>query len=97
MLTRRQLELLLFINTEINRDGVSPSYEEMRAAVGLKSKSGINRLVVSLEERGFIRRLSHRARAIEVLRLPRDCCVLNALPRENGIRRDVPHLHLVSK
>jgi len=70
MLTRKQHELLLFIHKHLKKQGVSPSFEEMKEAVGLKSKSGIHRLVTGLEERGFLRRLPHRARALEVLRLP---------------------------
>ena len=70
MLTRKQTELLLFINARLIRDGVSPSFEEMKEALALKSKSGIHRLITGLEERGFIRRLPHKARALEVLRLP---------------------------
>ena len=70
MLTRKQQELLLFINERLGKDGVSPSFDEMKDAVGLKSKSGIHRLITALEERGFIRRLPHRARALEVLKLP---------------------------
>lgn len=70
MLTRKQYELLLFINDRLAEGGVSPSFDEMKEALGLKSKSGIHRLINALEERGFIRRLPHRARALEVLRLP---------------------------
>ncbi|MFV3129129.1 transcriptional repressor LexA [Niveispirillum sp. KHB5.9] len=70
MLTRKQQELLFFINERLNEGGVSPSFDEMKDALGLKSKSGIHRLITGLEERGFIRRLPHRARALEVLRLP---------------------------
>ncbi len=70
MLTRKQLELLDFINTHLKRDGVPPSFDEMKAALDLKSKSGIHRLITALEERGFIRRLAHRARAIEIVKLP---------------------------
>jgi repressor LexA len=70
MLTRKQHELLLFIHERLSRDGVSPSFDEMKEALGLKSKSGIHRLITGLEERGFIRRLAHRARALEVVRLP---------------------------
>lgn len=70
MLTRKQLELLNFINKRLNEDGVSPSFDEMKDALDLRSKSGIHRLITALEERGFIRRLAHRARAIEVLKLP---------------------------
>ena len=70
MLTRKQHELLLFIHQHLTRHGVSPSFDEMKDALALKSKSGIHRLITGLEERGFIRRLPHRARALEVLRLP---------------------------
>ena len=70
MLTRKQQELLLYINRRLGEDGVSPSFDEMKNAVGLKSKSGIHRLITALEERGFIRRLPYRARALEVLKLP---------------------------
>jgi len=70
MLTKKQKNLLLFINKKIRSSGVSPSYEEMKNALNLKSKSGIHRLITALEERGFIRRLPHKARALEVLKLP---------------------------
>lgn len=70
MLTRKQQELLLFVHRRLGEGGVSPSFDEMKDALGLKSKSGIHRLINGLEERGFIRRLPHRARALEVLRLP---------------------------
>lgn len=70
MLTRKQLDLLNFIHTRVQADGVPPSFDEMKDALDLRSKSGIHRLITALEERGFIRRLAHRARAIEVLRLP---------------------------
>ena len=72
MLTRKQHELLMYVNQCINKDGVSPSFDEMKDALGLRSKSGIHRLITGLEERGFIRRLPHRARALEILRLPQD-------------------------
>lgn len=72
MLTRKQHELLCFIDTEIARTGISPSFEEMKDALDLKSKSGIHRLVSALEERQFVRRLPNRARAMEVLRRPTD-------------------------
>src|SRR5262245_46147613 len=72
MLTRKQNELLLFINRHLTEKGVSPSFDEMKEALGLKSKSGIHRLITGLEERGFIKRLPHKARALEVLRLPED-------------------------
>ena len=70
MLTRKQIELLSFIHKRIQRDGVPPSFDEMKDALSLRSKSGIHRLITALEERGFIRRLAHRARAIEIVRLP---------------------------
>ena len=70
MLTKKQKNLLLFINKKIRSTGVSPSYEEMKNSLNLKSKSGIHRLISALEERGFIRRLAHKARALEVLKLP---------------------------
>ena len=70
MLTKKQKNLLLFINKKIRSTGVSPSYEEMKNSLNLKSKSGIHRLISALEERGFIKRLAHKARALEVLKLP---------------------------
>ncbi len=70
MLTRKQNELLLYISQRVAKDGVSPSFDEMKDALGLKSKSGIHRLVTALEERGFIRRFPNRARALEIVRLP---------------------------
>jgi repressor LexA len=70
MLTRKQYELLSFINKRLDETGVSPSFDEMKDALNLKSKSGIHRLITGLEERGFIRRLPHRARALEVVKLP---------------------------
>ena len=70
MLTRKQYELLVFIEKALRETGISPSYDEMKDALSLRSKSGIHRLITGLEERGFIRRLPHRARALEVLRLP---------------------------
>ncbi|ATF18264.1 transcriptional repressor LexA [Phaeobacter gallaeciensis] len=70
MLTKKQLDLLDFINTRLQKDGVPPSFDEMKVALDLRSKSGIHRLITALEERGFIRRLAHRARAIEIIRLP---------------------------
>jgi repressor LexA len=70
MLTKKQHELLVFINERLAENGVSPSFEEMKEALNLKSKSGIHRLISGLEERGFIKRLAHRARALEVVKLP---------------------------
>ena len=72
MLTRKQHELIRFIQTRLEETGVSPSFEEMKEALDLKSKSGVHRLISALEERGFIRRLPNRARALEVLREPED-------------------------
>ena len=70
MLTKKQLDLLDFISKRVARDGVPPSFDEMKEALDLRSKSGIHRLITALEERGFIRRLAHRARAIEIVKLP---------------------------
>ena len=70
MLTPKQKELLMFINERLKDSGVPPSFDEMKVALNLRSKSGIHRLITALEERGFIRRLPHRARALEVLKLP---------------------------
>ncbi|PJF08755.1 transcriptional repressor LexA [Pseudorhodobacter sp. MZDSW-24AT] len=70
MLTRKQLELLDFIKARMDVDGVPPSFDEMKDALDLRSKSGIHRLITALEERGFIRRLAHRARALEIIKLP---------------------------
>ena len=82
MLTRKQHELLMFIQQRIQDTGVSPSFDEMKEALSLKSKSGIHRLITALEERGFIRRLPHRARALEVVRLPET----SAAPRSRRVR-----------
>ncbi|MEV8466287.1 transcriptional repressor LexA [Fluviibacterium sp. DFM31] len=70
MLTQKQLDLLQFIHTRLQREGVPPSFDEMKEALDLRSKSGIHRLITALEERGFIRRLAHKARAIEIVKLP---------------------------
>src|SRR5437660_12579568 len=70
MLTAKQRELLLFIDARLKETGISPSFDEMREALDLKSKSGVHRLISALEERGFIRRLPNRARALEVVKLP---------------------------
>src|SRR5437867_3105148 len=70
MLTRKQFELLRFINERLKESGIPPSFDEMKDALDLRSKSGIHRLITALEERGFIRRLPNRARAIEVIKLP---------------------------
>jgi len=81
MLTSKQHELLLFINERLNQSGVSPSFDEMREALDLKSKSGVHRLISALEERGFIGRLPNRARALEVLKLPESATPAAVVPR----------------
>ncbi len=86
MLTKKQYDLLLFIHGRVQRDGVSPSFDEMKEALDLRSKSGIHRLITALEERGFIRRLAHRARAIEVIRLPEN---MEAAPKPTGFTPSV--------
>ncbi len=86
MLTRKQFELLTFINIRLRDSGVSPSFDEMKEALKLRSKSGIHRLITGLEERGFIRRLPHRARALEVLRMPDDMAAESQVAR-GGQRR----------
>jgi len=78
MLTRKQFELLRFINERLKDSGVPPSFDEMKDALDLRSKSGIHRLITALEERGFIRRLPNRARAIEVIKLPETAASGNA-------------------
>ena len=83
MLTRKQHDLLKFINQRLNENGVPPSFDEMKDALELKSKSGIHRLITALEERGFIRRLPHRARAIEVIKVP------ESMPRRRGFVPEV--------
>ncbi len=82
MLTRKQYELLMFIHQRMKEAGIPPSFEEMKEALGLRSKSGIHRLITALEERGFIRRLPHRARALEIVKLPETMS-----PRLAGRRR----------
>ena len=79
MLTKKQHELLLFIRDRLSQSGVSPSFDEMKDALGLRSKSGIHRLISGLEERGFIRRLAHRARALEVVKLPENAVAPGAM------------------
>ena len=79
MLTKKQHELLMFIHERIQETGVSPSFDEMKEALDLASKSGIHRLITALEERGFIRRLAHRARALEVTRLPDEATPVRGL------------------
>ena len=85
MLTNKQRDLLILIQDRLSDTGVAPSFEEMKEAVGLKSKSGIHRLITALEERGFLRRLPQRARALEVLRLPEDISV-NKASAQSGSR-----------
>jgi len=80
MLTRKQHELLRFIGTRLEESGVAPSFEEMKEALDLKSKSGVHRLISALEERGFIRRLPNRARALEVIRSPEDLGAKKPVP-----------------
>ena len=100
MLTRKQHELLSFVNERLTNTGISPSFEEMKEALGLRSKSGVHRLITALEERGFIRRLPHRARALEVIRLaeqqgapvarePRGAVALNVI-ETNFMARKAP-------
>jgi repressor LexA len=84
MLTRKQLQLLDFINKRMERDGVPPSFDEMKDALDLRSKSGIHRLITALEERGFIRRLPHRARALEIVKLPEAMGKAGFTPRVIG-------------
>ncbi len=92
MLTRKQLELLDFIQKRVARDGVPPSFDEMKDALDLRSKSGIHRLITALEERGFIRRLAHRARAIEIVKLPEAMDRAGFSPKViAGDRKDPPH------
>lgn len=88
MLTEKQKELLLFIHARMQEKGVPPSFDEMKDALDLKSKSGIHRLITALVERGFIRRLPHRARAIEVIRLPENQ-VAPAVPKRTGFQPSV--------
>ena len=89
MLTKKQSELLRFIHDRLQAEGVPPSFEEMKEALDLRSKSGIHRLIMALEERGFIKRLANRARAIEVLRLPESATVqAPARPRAFSPERD---------
>ncbi len=86
MLTQKQKDLLMFIHLRISEKGVSPSFEEMKEALNLKSKSGIHRLITALEERGFIKRLAHRARALEIVKLPD-----SVIPNSAGESGSVAH------
>ena len=109
MLTKKQKNLLLFINKKIRSTGVSPSYEEMKNSLSLKSKSGIHRLISALEERGFIKRLAHKARALEVLKLPETASandiynsfspsiIRGGLDSENNKKRSVHEIPVLGK
>jgi len=90
MLTRKQHELIRFIQTRLEESGVSPSFEEMKEALDLKSKSGVHRLISALEERGFIRRLPNRARALEVLKQPEDVSSKVPARRDNVVELKRP-------
>lgn len=92
MLTKKQHELLVFINDRLSETGVSPSFDEMKEALDLRSKSGIHRLITALEERGFIRRLPNRARALEVLRQPENVTIGNvsAAPANDAVSTRLP-------
>ncbi len=89
MLTRKQKELLLLIRDRLAADGVPPSFDEMKEALGLKSKSGIHRLITGLEERGFIKRLAHRARALEIVKLPEGSDTKPASRKKTETPRDI--------
>ena len=92
MLTRKQKELLLLIRDRLAADGVPPSFDEMKIALGLKSKSGIHRLITGLEERGFIKRLPHRARALEIIRIPEGAEPKSVSRKtRSGTSREIPH------
>ena len=90
MLTRKQKELLLLIRDRLAVDGVPPSFDEMKEALGLKSKSGIHRLITALEERGFIKRLPHRARALEIIKMPEGSEAKVASRKSRSAPRDMP-------
>jgi repressor LexA len=93
MLTRKQYELLMFIHERLRETGVAPSFDEMKEALDLRSKSGIHRLITALEERGFLRRLAHRARALEVLKLPENSTMPK--PRARTVSATRPALGVV--
>ena len=82
MLTKKQLELLIFLEEKMNNSIIPPSFEEMKVALNLKSKSGIHRLITALEERGFLRRLPHRARSIELLKSYKTVKNINCIIRK---------------
>lgn len=90
MLTRKQHELICFIADRLNDTGVSPSFEEMKEALDLKSKSGVHRLIQALEERKYLRRLPNRARALEVLRMPERASAKKAAKERTAVARSVP-------
>ena len=90
MLTRKQLDLLNYINKHLNKDGIPPSFDEMKEALDLRSKSGIHRLITALEERGFIRRLAHRARAIEIVKLPDSLETINKVTKLSRVSTKNP-------
>src|SRR6202171_2031382 len=90
MLTKKQHELLLFINKRLGESGICPSFDEMKEALGLKSKSGIHRLISGLEERGFIRRLPPRARALELMKRPEEMAIGAAADPAAGRNRFSP-------
>jgi len=90
MLTRKQKELLILIRDRLAADGVPPSFDEMKEALGLKSKSGIHRLIMGLEERGFIKRLPHRARALEIIRMPEGTEAKPAKRKSRNVPHDLP-------
>jgi repressor LexA len=90
MLTRKQHELLMFIHERIKETGVSPSFDEMKEALDLASKSGIHRLITALEERGFVRRLAHRARAIEIVKLPEQATLARFPTQVRAVPRALP-------
>ena len=95
MLTAKQNELLRFIHERLEESGVSPSFEEMKEALDLKSKSGVHRLIGALEERGFIRRLANRARAIEVVKIP-DCGSTRSFSNVTAIKPSASPKQLVN-
>ncbi len=96
MLTLKQRDLLLFIDQRLKQDGISPSFDEMREALDLKSKSGVHRLISALEERGFIRRLPNRARALEVLKTPDSSALETAKTAPSIGRATPPRAHPVA-
>ena len=109
MLTKKQKNLLVYINKKIRSSGISPSYEEMKNSLNLKSKSGIHRLISALEERGFVKRLAHKARALEVLKLPETASandiynsfspsiIRGGLDSENNKKRSVHDIPVLGK